>query len=45
MPGCWWHHVVTVEDTIAVNAFFAAGLRGAILSAVTALKRLRGVSR
>jgi hypothetical protein len=45
MPGGWWHHVRTVDHTIAVNAFFATGVRGAALVGVNLYKRLRGLSR
>jgi hypothetical protein len=45
LPGMWWHHVRTLEHTVAVNAFFASGARGVAALAADLYKRARDISR
>ncbi len=45
MPSRMWHHVETVEASVTVNTWFAAGLNVVTAVAAETFKRLRGVSR
>lgn len=45
IPGRCWHHVRTVELTLAVNAWWAEGALALAARAADAFKRARGLSR
>lgn len=45
LPHGHWHHVRTLEPTIAVNTWWAEGARVLVLAAADAFKRARGISR
>jgi hypothetical protein len=44
IPRLWWHHVRTVESTIAVNFWWARGYTIALAAAAHLYKRIRGLS-
>jgi oxalate decarboxylase/phosphoglucose isomerase-like protein (cupin superfamily) len=45
IPRRYWHHVRTVELTLAVNVWWAEGARALLARAADAFKRARGLSR
>ncbi len=44
VPRRWWHYVVTVEDTVSSNAFWADGPYGVVVAAANLGKRLLRMS-
>jgi lysine-specific demethylase 8 len=45
IPRRWWHHVRTLETSIAVNFWWATGRRRALVVAAEQFKRWRGLNR
>ncbi|MEO8603912.1 MAG: cupin-like domain-containing protein [bacterium] len=45
IPRRWWHHVRTLETSIAVNFWWASGGRRALVVAIDRFKRWRGINR
>jgi hypothetical protein len=45
IPRFWWHHARGLEETIAVNFWWADGARALLARAADGWKRLRGLSR
>jgi hypothetical protein len=44
IPSLWWHHVRTVEPTIAVNFWWSRGVTALVSAATHFYKKLRGLS-
>nr|MDQ3035945.1 cupin-like domain-containing protein [Myxococcota bacterium] len=45
VPPGWWHHVRSLEPTIAVNTWWAEGPARALALGADLFKRMRGISR
>jgi hypothetical protein len=45
IPSRCWHHVRTLEASIAVNTWFASGPNALAARAADLFKRVRGLSR
>jgi mannose-6-phosphate isomerase-like protein (cupin superfamily) len=45
IPHGFWHHVRSLEPTVAVNTWWAEGPRRLLVGVADAFKRLRGISR
>jgi hypothetical protein len=45
IPHGWWHHVRTARETVAINTWWARGLRLPLVVGADWFKRLRGLSR
>jgi len=45
IPAGWWHHVRSLEHTIAVNTWWAEGAARVLARGADLFKRLRGISR
>jgi hypothetical protein len=45
IPRSWWHHVRTVERSIAVNHWWSHGVRALVALTADVFKRVRGISR
>jgi hypothetical protein len=43
IPSWWWHHVRTVQSTIAVNFWWSRGLTMLVSAAAHLYKRVRGL--
>jgi hypothetical protein len=44
IPTLWWHHVVTLESTMAVNFWWSRGLSVLVSAATHVYKKVRGLS-
>jgi ribosomal protein L16 Arg81 hydroxylase len=45
IPRGWWHHVRTLDLSIAVNFWWASGVRRLLVQAADCVKRVRRISR